>query len=152
VAANTITIPSHGFVTGRKVVLSISGGGTLPDPLVITEDEFVIVVDANTMRIADTLAKALANDPRILTNVGTATKTVTFTPTALAGGVVHLEGSVDKVTWYDIASMTANMTATGGVMWAIAHAGYMYVRVNATVTAGQVAVSAKVGQKGTPAS
>jgi hypothetical protein len=77
-----------------------------------------------------------------------ADKTVTFTPTALAGGVVHLECSVDKVNWFDVASMTANMTTSSSTLWHITNAGYMFVRLNAVVTAGQVTVTAKVAQKG----
>jgi hypothetical protein len=148
VTDDTLTLSAHGYTTGLKGQVSISGGGTLPTGLSASTDYFVIVVDANTVKLATSLANALAGTAIDIEDQGTADKTVTFTPTALAGGVVHLECSVDKVNWFDVASMTANMTASSSTLWHITNAGYMYVRLNAVVTAGQVTVNAKVAQKG----
>ncbi len=147
VSANTITIASHGWTTGLKVQNTIDGG-SLPTGVTASEDEFVIVVDANTIKLADTYAAAIAGTARDITNQGTGGQIITITPTAIGGGVIHLEGSVDGITYFDIASMTANMTGTSSAMWNVADIGYMYVRVNAVVTAGQVYVVSKISQKG----
>jgi hypothetical protein len=145
--ANTLTLTAHGYYTGLKGQISINAG-SLPTGLTGSTDYFVIVVDANTVQLASSLANALAGTAIDLEDQGTADKTLTFTPTALAGGVCHLEGSLDKVNWFDIASKTFNITASGSSFLDIVDAAYMYVRANVTVTAGQLTISGKLGQKG----
>lgn len=147
VANDTLVLSAHGYTTGLKGQVSINSG-TLPTGLLASTDYFVIVVDANTVQLAASLANALAGTAIDLEDQGDADKTITFTPTALAGGVVHLEASNDKAVWFDIASMTANITASGSAVWHVADAAYLYVRVNAIVTAGQVAIVGSVAQKG----
>lgn len=139
------TKSAHGFTTGLKV--RVSSTTTLPGGLSGSTDYFVIVGTVDTFALSDTLAHALAGTNIVnITDSGTGTHTIT--PTALAGGVVHLEGSNDKATWFDVASMTANITASGSAVWNVADAAYLYVRVNAIVTAGQVAIVGSVAQKG----
>jgi hypothetical protein len=113
----------------------------------------VIVVDANTVQLAASLADALAGTAIDLEDQGTADKTLTFTPTSLAGGVIHVEGSNDKATWFDVLdragnAATANMTTSSSTQWHFNDLGYHYIRVTATVTAGQVTISGTIAQKG----
>ena len=76
VGANTITITAHGFITGQGVQFSSSTG---PSPLVDGTAYFVIVIDANTIKLAATYANALANTPIVLLTAGTAgTKTLYY--------------------------------------------------------------------------
>src|ERR1700754_2492449 len=58
-AADTITITAHGFFTGLKVALT---GTNLPGGLSAT-NYWVIVVDANTIKLASSLANANAGTP-----------------------------------------------------------------------------------------
>lgn len=145
---NTITVASHGWSTGLKVQLSI-GAGSLPAGLAASEDEFIIVVDANTVKIADTLADALAGTARDITDYGTVAQTITITPTSIAGGVIHVEASNDPlVGWEDISGKTANITATGSVMFHLSDAYYRYFRVVLALTAGQITLTTNAFIKG----
>ncbi len=71
--SDTITLTAHGLVTGQNI--SFLTTGVLPAPLAITTDYFVIVVDANTIKLATSYANAL---------IGTA-----INITSAAGGGTH---------------------------------------------------------------
>jgi hypothetical protein len=155
VDANTIVLTAHGYETGLKGQTSVkSGGGTLPTGITTSTDYFVIVVDANTIQLAASLANALAGTAINLTSQGTTANTFTFTATAVAGGVIHAEASNDGVTWYDVTTAagsniaaTANVTATGSVLWNLTDVAYRKLRVDFTCTAGQVTVNGQVAVK-----
>jgi hypothetical protein len=149
---------AHGYETGLKGQTSVkSGGGTLPTGITTSTDYFVIAVDANTIKLAASLANALAGTEINMTNQGTTANVFTFTPTAVAGGVIHAEGSVDGVNWQDVytavvsssstLAATATVTATGGAMWNLPSIGYRKLRVHFTCTAGQVAITGQVSAK-----
>lgn len=74
VANDTITLPGHGLTTGAGPIPLTNTGGALPAGLA-AQSYFAIVVDANTIKLATTLANALG---------GTAVDI-----TAAAGGGVH---------------------------------------------------------------
>lgn len=78
ISGNNITITGHGWVTGTAGQVSTTGA--LPTPLVVATNYFVIVVDANTIKLASTLANALAGTP--ITLGGSPSGTNTFTPNA----------------------------------------------------------------------
>ena len=59
-SANTITIPAHGFLTADRVMVAVNSGATLPTGLSAQTAYFVTVVDANTIKLADTAAHAKA--------------------------------------------------------------------------------------------
>lgn len=152
ITADTLTLAAHGYTTGLKGQIAIDSG-SLPTGLSGSTDYFVIVVDANTVQLAASLADALAGTAIDLEDQGTADKTLTFTPTSLAGGVIHVEGSNDKATWFDVLdragnAATANMTTSSSTQWHFNDLGYHYIRVTATVTAGQVTISGTIAQKG----
>ncbi len=144
---DTLTLSAHGYTTGLKGQVSISAG-SLPTGLSASTDYFVIVVDANTVKLAASLADALAGTAIDIEDQGTEDKTISFTPTALAGGVCHLEGSTDKENWIDIASATFNVTTTQNNYLALTGFAFPYIRANVIVTAGQIVVSGKLSQKG----
>lgn len=91
VTADTITLTGHAFVTGLRVAASSTG--TLPAPLAAT-NYFVIVVDANTIKLATTLANATAGTAIGLTDQGSSGATITLTPGTNAG-VLSVLGSND---------------------------------------------------------
>jgi hypothetical protein len=103
VTNNTLTIPSHGFFTGRSVALSI-GAGSLPAGLSATS-YFLIVVDANTIKFASSLANAEAGTAVDITDYGTSAQTMTLTPNANVGsGVACVE-----VSAYSLANKTIEL-------------------------------------------
>ena len=60
VTEDTITLTSHTFITGDKVVYT-NGGGTSIDGLVHSAEYFVIVVDSATIKLASSFDEANAN-------------------------------------------------------------------------------------------
>lgn len=74
-AANTATISAHGLITGDGPY-HLFTSTTLPDPLAVDTDVFVIRVDANTLKLALSREKADAGDFIVLTDDGTGTHTL----------------------------------------------------------------------------
>jgi hypothetical protein len=145
-AQETATVTAHGYATGRKGQLTTSG--TLPTGLSLATDYFIIAVDANTVKFATSLANALAGTPVNLTGAGTGTHT--FTPTALAGGIVNIYETNDSdssaADWNVIPNMTANITATGKSVFK-PNADSRYAKISFDMTAGQMDVIATVCAK-----
>lgn len=78
-----ITITAHGFTTGLRVwAVPVS---TLPSPLTSSTDYYLIVVDANKIRFATSLANALAGTYVNLASPGGASGG-TITPKDASGG------------------------------------------------------------------
>jgi hypothetical protein len=126
-----ITIASHGLPVGLKG--QVSNPGTLPTGITAVTDYFVIVIDANTIQLADTLAHALAGTSIDITNIGAGTNT--FTPTALAGGTWTLQQSNDGTNYSDVASAT-NVTADASFLVEKVDPTTKQMRIKCVVTAG----------------
>lgn len=106
VTDNTVAFVGHGLYTGRAVALTINSG-TLPAGLSATT-YYVIVVDADTIKFATSLANAEAGTAVDITDYGDASKTMTITPSAVLGS------QVTRVEFLDTA--LANV-ATGGKLY-----------------------------------
>lgn len=148
VTTNVITIATHGYTTGLKGQVSIDGGGTLPDGLSASTDYFVIAVDANSFQLATSLENAVSGTAIDIVDQGTADKTVTFTPTAIAGCSVKLECSIDGETWDDVASGSVSITADVDKVLNFSGVYYKYVRAVFAITAGQVELDGYLFAKG----
>ncbi len=74
-AANTLTDNGHGLRTGTGPV-RVSSDGTLPAGLTAGTDYWVIVVDANTLKLATSLANALQETAIDFTSDGSGTHTM----------------------------------------------------------------------------
>lgn len=142
--ANTITISAHGYTTGLKV--QISNPGTLPTGITAVTDYFVIVVNANTIKLASSLVNALAGTSISITNIGSGTNTVNVT--ALAGASVKLQQSNDNVNWSDIANTSTNITQTAVIFLEKDRPTFQYVRLFLTLTAGHISLSNAILVKG----
>lgn len=68
-----ITITSHGYTAGQLVNFSTTT--TLPSGLVAATDYYILVVDANTIKVADSWANYLTNTAVNITSQGTGTHT-----------------------------------------------------------------------------
>lgn len=130
VLADTITITAHGFFTGLKVALA---GTNLPAGLSAT-DYWVIVVNANTIKLASSLVLALAGTPVDITTQGT-TADADLTPATLSQ-VVKLQMSVDGTNFEDISGKTVTVSSGGTKVWDLQFPCYKYVRVVVTPTGG----------------
>jgi flagellin len=106
VAADTISIASHGYSTGQALTLSSTGG--LPVPLATSTTYYVIKVDANTIKLATSSANALAGTAINLTSQGGVGSTITLTP---SGGGTQGTASTAYISNLDISSMSAARTS-----------------------------------------
>lgn len=139
VADSEFGIPSNGFTTGLKVRATTTG--TLPAPILVSTDYFVIVVDADTIQLAATLADALAGTAIELSDEGSDGAVNTLTAVALAGATFLVQKSNNATTWVDVAAATA-ITVDGSVMVADTAVAYRWIKIVKTLTAGLVAMSA----------
>lgn len=128
------TKTAHGFTTGLKVQVTTST--TLPTGISAVTDYFIVVVSADTFKLSDTLAHALAGTNLIdITDVGTGNQT--FTPVAIAGASIKAQYSNDGSNWHDYAAAT-NITATASVMLVEKdRPTYRFMRTYCVITAGR---------------
>lgn len=147
-----VTITAHGQVTGSKGQMTTSSA--LPTGLSTSTDYYIIVIDANTVQFASSLANAVAGTAIDLTNAGVGTQT--FTPTTSTSNVIKAQASIDGTYWTDItttnfpscpvASVTVS-TTTGGVVWDLGRPGFRYVNILYTPSAGQITFSVLINAK-----
>lgn len=137
-AADTATITAHPYVTGVVGQLTTTGG--LPAGLSTSTNYFIIVVDANTVKFAASLANALAGTAIDLTTQGSGNDT--FTPTVASGCTCKLQLSNDNVNWVDLASATAITIGTPVMIRDSApRIEYRYVKAVFALAAGQVSTT-----------
>lgn len=74
VASNYIYKEAHGYVTGQKI--QVSSSDTLPSPLVVDTDYFIIKSTSDRIKLASSLSNALAGTAITLTDDGTGTLTI----------------------------------------------------------------------------
>jgi hypothetical protein len=135
VAAKTITKASHGLITGSMVRMTTAT--TLPAGITnATTDYFVIKVDADTIKLSDTKAHALAGTNIVtMSDQGTGNHTLTVT-TLNISIQPEISNDPDTVGWISYGSATV-ATAAGNVAWDIP-TDYKWARLAITWTAGQV--------------
>lgn len=140
-AADTITITSHGFVTGLKVALS---GTNLPGGLSAT-NYWVIKVDANTVQLATSLSNANAGTVVDITSAGT-TADAALTPASLGSSSVELKVSFDGTNYMSFASAKTITIAGAGKQWLdCGTVNYPYVQLAFTApTAGALTLDAYI--------
>ena len=151
--ANTVTITAHGQVLGSKGQLSTSS--SLPTGLSTSTDYFIIVVDANTVKFASSLANAVAGTAIVPTTSGVGTQT--FTPTTSTGNVIKAQASNDNVYFTDItttnfpacpgATVTVSTSSGAGVCWDLGRPSFRYVNINYAPSAGQINFSVLLNAK-----
>jgi hypothetical protein len=127
---DTIAIAAHGFTTGLKAALTTAG--VLPTGLSAT-DYYIIVVTSGSIRLATSLANALAGTAQATAADGSGTHTLT---PATASGSWQLSASNDNVT-YELLGSAVNFTADDNTVISLADVGHRYVKVVATLTAGR---------------
>lgn len=111
--ADTFTSTAHGMATGDSGY--ISSAGTLPTGVAINTLYWVIVVDANTFKLATTRADALAGTAIDLTSNGSGTHTLTRT-----GNDVLVDRIVAALNGVASKNYTAAATgSTGSKTWTV---------------------------------
>lgn len=139
--ANTVTIADHGFLTGLKVVTTTSGSA--PAGL-STGTYYLIKVDKDTIKFADSLAHALAGTAVDITDAGGVGDTQTITPAVLGTCAVDLYASNDGTNFVTLSVGTGNFTAGVVKLLPILDKFYKYLQLVMTVGAGAVKITATV--------
>jgi hypothetical protein len=140
---NLITIAAHPYVTGTKVAATTSAAD-FPAGLSAT-NYYVIVVDADTVSLASSLANAVAGTAVNITDEGTGTHTLTAATSS--GNVYKLQSSNDNANWTDVASKTVTITTSSGTaQWDIDRPAYRYLKLLYTPSAGQIALETIISQ------
>ncbi len=133
----TITITTHGFVTGRKVALT---GAVLPTGLSAT-DYWTIRVDANTLKLA---ASAQDAEDGVAVDITDASGggTHTLTPAALATASLKLQWSNTGLDneWFDVTGSSQNVTTTGLLGWQYSDQA-PFIKVVGVAATGQVSTT-----------
>lgn len=142
--ANTITKAAHGFLTGLAVTLTTTGG--LPAGLATSTTYYVIKVDADTFKLAASLADALAGTAIDITTQGTGDDTAVVT--ALADASAKLQKAVGPIgPWFDEGNSQAITTAVNLSFEKTDPAGKYYKFLFA-VGSGEITVTNNILGKG----
>ncbi len=148
-ANGTLTMTAHGQVTGSLGQCSNSGGA-LPTGISAVTNYYIIVVDANTVKLASSLANAVAGTAIDITGNGTGTQT--FTPTTSAGNILKAQVSLDGTNYTDVttsnfplinlAATVTISTSTGSVLWDFgSNIRFKYLKMLYTPSAGQITLA-----------
>jgi microcystin-dependent protein len=114
-ASDLITVASNAdkWVTGVKVRATTTGA--LPTGLALATDYFVIRMSATTIKLASSLANAIAGTPIDITATGSGTHTLTCTLTTRAiGDIGGEEAHADTVNEMPPHAHSGGMTNGGG--------------------------------------
>jgi hypothetical protein len=136
------------FPSGLKV--RATSTGTLPAGITTGVDYFVIPVTANTIKLATSLANALAGTAIDITDTGTAAATGTLTPTSIAGATISYQktnvtdsntgtATTTAARWTDIDTATA-VTVDATNWYDVIGPDWHWFRVKATLTAGSMTI------------
>jgi len=130
-----VTIAGHGFTNGQGPMF-LSSSGTLPSGAAANTAYWVIVVDANTVRLATTSPNALAGVYVTLTTQGTGTL-------ALAKGFGVYGARTATLSVPGSGPYTLTPDTTGFVQdYGVTHSGTALTKVSGTPASNQYAVSA----------
>lgn len=133
ISGNIFTKTAHGLVTGTVGQMTTSN--TLPTPLVVLTNYYVIRLTANTFSLASSLVNASAGTAITLSDAGVGNQT--FTPTAVTG-VLTLQQSADGVTYFDVSGATVTINGAESELWVVSPITTQYYRTLFTPTAGVV--------------
>ncbi len=126
VADSTITIADHGYATGTEVQLTDTG--TMPAPLMNSTDYYLIVLDDDTLQVAESEDDARDGVFIELVDAGSDNNVTTITPIALSNAEVQLQKSNDGENWTDVGSPTA-ITADGSTWIAVSPASALFYKL-----------------------
>jgi hypothetical protein len=148
------------MVTGLKVQLTTVT--TLPAPLQLATDYFVIALDANTFKLATSLANALVGTAINITDTGTGAHTITpvssgtrsFIPSFSVDGTNFSSSVIGSVASAGSAVATAYpavnvTTSTVPTLYTFSHLrGITALKLSLTLDNGQTETSIKVTRAG----
>jgi len=102
-ANGTITATAHKLLTGTKLTYS-AAAGTVLGGLTDATAYYVVYVDANTFKLASSLANAQAATPTTITLTGTGNSSQTFTGDTATATATIASGAVSALTLSGVGS------------------------------------------------
>lgn len=156
--ADSVSIPSHGYLTGMKIT-ELTTTGTLPAGLATSTVYYVIRVDADNIKFATSQSNALAGTAVNITDYGSSTGVHTVVvETTLAGSVKLQKNNEPKGAtgvWVDIdddevlnTTNSQNFAAAGNLNWVLKEIGFRALRAVVTTTSGTAQTSIRINGKG----
>jgi hypothetical protein len=140
VGTSSIAITAHGYNTGAEVTLSTTGvlpAHTPPSTFPSFDGVryyFIIRVDANTIKLANSLANALAGIAIDFTDTGSGTATITpMIETRFSSNTYHDNFFPDGYVLYPYGISQIGSTALDGVITSIADATYTAKNSDGTI-------------------
>lgn len=133
--ADDLTSTAHGLV--QEQIVRVSTTTTLPSPLAVATDYFVIFIDANTFRLATTRANAIAGTQIDITDDGTGTHTVTAQAISVTMTVQY--ANTEKPVAADWVDDTLNIVMTDTPLVGTLEdvdVGYRFLRLKTVVGTG----------------
>lgn len=148
VLTDVIAIASHGFTTGLKVAATTDG--TLPAGLSAT-NYYIIVVTSGTIKLASSLANAIATVPvPVDITAAAGGGTHTLTPASISATLTLEESNsydpiynASTVDW-DAVQSASTLSADGDVNIEVVDPGSKWYRPTFTVTAGRLSASSYI--------
>ncbi len=147
VSADTIELGAHGYSTGLKGQFSTSSA--LPTGLSTSTDYWLIVVDADKVKVASSLAHALAGTAINLTAIGVGTQT--FNVDGDLEADIKLQKSDVPIgedpVWVDIADSTQAVDAAGTFTWSGTDIDFRQIRAVFIGDSGEAEVTMHMNAK-----
>jgi len=132
-----ITIANHGYKKGLKGQFTTTG--SLPGGISAATDYFIIRLDDNTIKVADSLANAEAGTAILINTTGSGTHT--FTPAAFGGGMIGLSTSNNGINYVNLPSCQVSIDSAGNSMFNIVEPAYQFLKFTFTPSSGAVDLS-----------
>ena len=143
---NQITILAHSLSTGNKLALTTSSAAPGGIPV---GTYYAIKISANVIKLASSLANAIAGTALAITSSGVGTQTLTAF--AAAGGTVKLYWSIDGVTYSEVPSgfggATVTLTTSTDYLYTVNGVQASYFKLLYTLTGGTLNSSIKWSSK-----
>jgi hypothetical protein len=111
-ATEQLTATAHGLQTGDGPVRASNSGGGLPSGLLAATDYWAIRVDANTFKLASSLANALAGTAIDITTNGTGTQTVNHQSGTVSPSASFLVTGNSPGNWFSLEVVDATALST----------------------------------------
>jgi len=102
-----LTLDGHGWVTGQEIIFRAESGGSLPSPLVAGTSYYAIVLTADTLRVATTLAGALVGSYVNLTTTGSSI--VVVAPLPWDAWIAECSAMIDQTLPAHIVPLTGTI-------------------------------------------
>jgi len=100
-AGNILTTAANTFTTGQVVYLTVTGGDTLPSPLVVNTAYWVIALSGTTLSLASSYANAMAGTAITLTTTGAgASRTINYGEPATLSPVLEVLSGLNASYFY----------------------------------------------------